>query len=147
MDRQDEQALLSAYWPDGLDDHGMFQGSPQELVEYVKSAWPSMKMQHFLGQNYMVIDGNIANVETYFYAHHRFEGEQARQALIGGRYLDRLERRGESWKISKKTVIYDWYKDLGDCPAWDNTLFPFANLPRQYFGSGISDPSWELFKG
>ena len=56
--------------------------------------WPTMKMDHLLGQSYIELHGNFANCESYFLAYHRAGEEPTQDMFLGGRYVDRLEKRG-----------------------------------------------------
>lgn len=47
--------------------------------------------------------------ETYVQVWIRSEGEQSVDRVIGGRYLDRLERRAGAWKIAKRHLVVDWH--------------------------------------
>ena len=56
--------------------------------------------QHFISNILMTIRGNTADVESYFYGFHRINGPNGEFDAIGaGRYVDRLEKRGEEWRI------------------------------------------------
>jgi hypothetical protein len=41
-------------------------------------------------------------------SNHRISmGTEERDTVIGGRYLDRLEKRGNEWRIAQRTMLYD----------------------------------------
>lgn len=146
QDRQDEATLLSAYWPDGWDDHGMVEGTPAEFVANVAAQWPSLRMEHMIGEPYIELHGNFANSETYFFNHNKLStGQDTVDTLIGGRYNDRLEKRGDEWRILYRTVVYDWYKVLGPTSPWDDSVYPFAAMPSRSYGDTARDFTWELF--
>ncbi|MBB6125356.1 nuclear transport factor 2 family protein [Sphingobium subterraneum] len=146
MDRQDADLIASTYWPDGWDDHGMIEASGRGFADSMKPMWPTLKMGHMLGQSCMEIDGNLANVETYFLAWHRMgEEPDLKDVFLGGRYEDRLEKRGEVWKFIHRVAVYDWATNPADSPPWDDSVFPFAAMPSRAYGETQDDYSWELF--
>ncbi|HUN30708.1 MAG TPA: nuclear transport factor 2 family protein [Trebonia sp.] len=56
----------------------------------------------------------VARAETHVTAYHRVDYEtEPHDILLGGRYLDRLERRAGQWRIAHRTMLYDWSRDLG----------------------------------
>ena len=147
MDRQDADLIKSTYWPEGWDDHGLFIGSGDGFAEWMRPVWPTMRMDHHLGQSYIELHGNIANAETYFVAYHRTgkEDEQTQDMFLGGRYLDRLERRGDDWKFINRFAIYDWYRKLGDSDSWRDPWWANMDLESRTMGKQDKDFSWEVF--
>jgi len=73
-------------------------------------------------------------------------GDEERDTCIGGRYLDRLERRGSEWRISARAMLYDWYQDWGKSIDWSQGVMglPFSN--ERYSGRALGDFS-EVFFG
>lgn len=56
---------------------------------------------------------DVAATETYFLASSTVAGESEGSKVLrirSGRYLDRVEKRGGTWRISNRTVIQDWSK-------------------------------------
>lgn len=146
MDRQDADMLASTYWPDGWDDHGMVEGSGQFFAESMEPMWPTLKMMHLLGQSYIELHGNFANVESYAMAYHRIgEGEATRDVYLGTRYQDRLEKRGEDWRFLHRVAVYEWCRDAGPSLPWNDLVFPFDNMAVRSYGAQADDYSWELF--
>jgi SnoaL-like domain len=57
----------------------------------------------------VTIDGDTACSETYFVSYHGCEKEGVRQLYVfGGRYVDRVERRGREWRYLHRLVVCDW---------------------------------------
>src|SRR5690606_33772214 len=68
--------------------------------------------QHLLGQTYTELDGDRARAETHVVSYHRVNmGSEERDTCIGGRYLDKFEKRGGEWRIAHRLMLYDWYQD------------------------------------
>jgi hypothetical protein len=76
--------------------------------------------QHAIFQSLIDIDGDTARGETYFLAHHRPGNEAPDEELVlGGRYVDRFERRASVWKIAHRVVVYDWSRVTTVNDVWD----------------------------
>ena len=83
--------------------------------------------------------GYIAHTETYYL----FVGRNRNETnwIAGGRYFDRLERRGGAWRIAVRTNTIEW---SGMVPAMP---LPFAEVPDIH-GNGVpsrskADPSYQ----
>jgi ketosteroid isomerase-like protein len=112
IDRADEAALLSSYWPDAHDCHGAYDGPVSGFFDQVRAAWArGPRNIHNVG-NIMIEfrDAKQAVVETYFIAFQRARGPDnvERQVQLCGRYCDLFEKRAEEWRVLKRTVVYDW---------------------------------------
>jgi hypothetical protein len=146
VDRQDEDLVRSTYWPGGWDNHGAFEGTIDEFIANFKLMWPTVRMQHMLGQIHIEIHGNEANTESYFLAYHRLgTGDDTVDMLLGGRYVDRLEKRDDEWRILHRNAIYDWYRDFGDSQSWDSPWFKGIDQNSTSLGSQDADLSWDYF--
>jgi hypothetical protein len=112
VDRRDYDLLRRrVFWPDVKDDHLLYQGDLEGLIEFSDKFTRGMPTQHFLGNVLIEItDPTHAFSETYFIAYHDMEEPQGRVDLVlGGRYLDLFEKRGSDWRIKQRTVAVDWY--------------------------------------
>ena len=133
LDRCDAALMRSVYWEDGIDDHGVFSGNAAEFADFIIREiqnWFEVTM-HAIMNVHMEIKGNIACTESYLFAYHKVRGDRRKVEEIfgsrymqqfdwsrvdgvphhfyyGGRYVDRLERRGNEWRIAKRTVVMDW---------------------------------------
>jgi hypothetical protein len=66
-------------------------------------------MQHNVTTVNFVVDGNLAEGEIYTIATHTFSGgDRDVDVIIGGRYLDKYEKRHDIWKIIERTIVTDW---------------------------------------
>lgn len=112
IDRADEAALRSSYWPDATDRHGATSGPVEGFFDRVKAAWArGARNVHHVGNILieMRADG-FAEVESYFLALQRGPGPDGieRQVMLSGRYCDRFARRGGEWRVLERVVVYDW---------------------------------------
>lgn len=110
VDRNDADLLRAAYHSDAWDDHGNFQGGPEDVVKTIRShAAEIPSSMHHIGNILIDLAGDVANVESYFVSYHQrnLEGK-AFTRTRAGRYIDRFERRGGQWRIARRMVIDDW---------------------------------------
>src|SRR5579862_2049781 len=107
-DRRNAQMIRASYWPDSTTDYGVFKGSFSDYLAWVVPGSDVIKnTQHVLGQSVIEIEGKDARAETQVISYHRVAlGDEERDTCIGGRYLDRLERRGDEWRIAARAMLY-----------------------------------------
>jgi hypothetical protein len=148
-DRRDAALIRSACWPDSKSDYGVFAGSFDEYLAWVVPGSPAIPVtQHILGQSLIDLQGDVARVETQVTAYHRIAaGAAPRDAVIGGRYLDRLERRGREWRIARRTMLYDWFQDWGVSADWSQGLMGMPFSAGHYTGRAVGDFSETFFGG
>lgn len=146
IDRADEAALTSSYWPDAHDSHGAYNGPVVGFFDQVRAVWATGPRNiHNVG-NILIefLENGKAAVETYFIAFQRGTGADGveRQVLLCGRYCDLFEKRKDEWRVLKRTVVYDWV-DHQDPPA-DGEVARFG--PRTPIGgSHPDDPIYAIW--
>jgi hypothetical protein len=147
-DRRNADMISACYWPDSSIDFGIFFGSFNEYLAWVVPGSPAIAVtQHILGQSLIDLHGEKALVETQVTCYHRINmGEQERDTVIGGRYLDQLEKRAGEWRIAKRTMLYDWFQDLGVSVDWSKGLMGMPFSADHYIGRAHGDYS-EVFFG
>ena len=109
VDRADEAALRSAYWPDAIDQHGPYSGPVEGFFEWAKDIFKTdARNVHMVGNILIEFTAiNEAVVETYFLALQR----SVRQFLIAGRYCDVFQQRDGEWRVFRRVVVYDWVEE------------------------------------
>lgn len=109
VDRLDREMLLSAYHSDAIDDHSMFVGSPDEFWKWVEKMHSDNhgSTQHMIGNHFCEIEGDVAHCETYL-SYSSLNKTGAPFSAIGGRYIDRMEKRNGKWAIAIRQYIVDW---------------------------------------
>jgi SnoaL-like domain len=112
VDRCDRSTLATVYWPDAEDDHMVFRGSGDALLDYLSTAVLHMRTQHRLANILIEFDGaDSARSESYVVAYHNVAVENGREDVIfGGRYLDRFEKRGGEWRIAHRKLVMDFFQ-------------------------------------
>ncbi len=132
-DRRSAAMISASLWPDSITDYGVFKGSFDEYLAWVVPGADAItNTQHVLAQSYIELDGDHAAAETQVVSYHRVDygGGDEHDTCIGGRYLDRLEKRGGEWRIVARMMLYDWYQDWGAA----------ADLTQGVMGMPFSDP-------
>ena len=126
IDRADEAALRSAYWPDGTDNHGSYQGSASGFIDWALQTLPSIERGIHQIHNVLIEfrEGGAA-VESYFTALQRQTGADGRlvQWHMEGRYADWFEKRGGEWRVANRTVIFDWVEETPLPPGTEAERF------------------------
>jgi hypothetical protein len=100
-DRHDADLITRAYHPDGFDQHGSTVNSGPTYAAWMNPvhAAGSQVHSHNLTTHLCEIEGDTAHCESYVLVcllNH--DGVTAR--VINGRYIDRLEKRDEEWRIA-----------------------------------------------
>jgi SnoaL-like domain len=147
-DRRDAKLISASYWPDSTTDYGVFVGSFDQYLEWVVPGSPAIPVtQHVLGQSIIDVAGNVARVETHVTSYHRVNmGTEERDTVIGGRYLDRIEKRGAEWRIASRIMLYDWFQDFGKSVDWSKGVMGMPFSADHYTGRAVGDYSEAFFR-
>lgn len=123
MDRFDRDCFLSAFWPDATIAAGPFVGTPQQCWDWAVPMHEAMQVltHHALLNMTIEVTGDEAHAETYYLFVARNRDESVWQA--GGRYIDRLERRGGEWRIAMRANVIEWSVNPPAMPL------PFGDVP------------------
>jgi hypothetical protein len=112
IDRCDEALIASVYHEDSHDEHGSFRGTGREFARWVVAVLRESfeATSHCVSNATIELDGDAARVESYVVAYHRTRSQRSAPKLVvvGGRYLDRFERRDGQWRIARRSVVLDW---------------------------------------
>ena len=123
MDRFDRELFLSAFHVDAVIAAGPFVGGPEALYAWAAALHEQGQSatHHNLLNHTCDIDGDVAHSELYYL----FVGRNRDESnwIAGGRYIDRLERRGGAWKIALRTNAIEWSGLVPTLPI------PFADIP------------------
>ncbi len=115
-------------------------------IEYCTAILTAMRYNmHTVGNMLVVIDGDKADAETYFIGYHSVPNEDGRRmdSFSGGRYLDNLEKRNDEWRIKKRLVTVEWFRDFPDTQYLDTGPFGMK-VPRGDVGE--ADISYNLLQ-
>jgi len=112
IDRVDEEALRSAYWPDANDCHGAYRGTASGFIDQALARLrEGGRGVHQISNILIELNGDIAAVESCFLALQSSAAAPGRETFLCGRYLDRFERRAGEWRIADRIVVYDWLEE------------------------------------
>jgi len=147
-DLLDAELWKSAFWPDATESHGWYEG---EVYPFVDETIPMLQAQmratwHQVGLPFVTLEGDQARAVTCFFAYCRMrpgaDGAET-DLLSGGRYIDRLEKRGGRWRIARRVSKGDWVRTDPASFEWGR---PTLNgyIPRMGMWDA-DDPARTLF--
>jgi len=145
VDRGDLDTLRRLYHPDAADGHGSFSsGSVDTFLQNLADSRRYIRcMQHHVTTTNFAIDGHHAEGEIYSIATHSFTvGDAESEVIIGGRYLDKYEKRSGVWKFTSRQIVTDW-AHVHDPSIVDLTHPMVSDTPQGRAGS--DDPSLDYF--
>ena len=122
VDRRDAELMRRVYWPDAIDDHAVFKGDVEAFIAYAFPFMEGTVTAHSITNIWVDLTGpEEAFSECYFQAFHDLPTEAGGrlERVVGGRYLDRHEKRGEEWRIIARTLAIDWYNERLGNSVWD----------------------------
>jgi ketosteroid isomerase-like protein len=111
VDRGDMATLREFYHDDATDAHGTFSsGGVDGFVGELAAARPYIRtMAHHITTVNFAIDGTSAEGEIYTIATQTvIARDRDVDVVVGGRYLDKYEKREDIWKIVERTIVTDW---------------------------------------
>lgn len=133
VDRLDPDEMRSAYWPDAIDDHGVFVGNAMEFVDRVIASHGRWRAtMHCILNHHIELDpdGSSARGEAYNVTY-LFHGQGNSMDIWWGRYLDRYQQRNGEWRIAHRVCVHEGTRTLGDGEA--------MNIQSELFRSGSFD--------
>jgi hypothetical protein len=147
MDRFDRALYLSAFWDDAEMAAGPYVGDVPGCWDWAMPMHRDGQVltHHLLLNHHVDVEGDTAHSECYYQFvarnHPWEEGCGETVMLAGGRYVDRLERRGGEWRIALRTNVIEWSCLQPSLPP------PFGDVP-DIGANGVSsrdcsDPSYQ----
>jgi len=125
LDRLDNDLVLSCYWPEAIDDHTHFVGTPQDFVRYADSTTLMFaSCAHHLTTHNCEIVGAEAHCETYY----TYTGHAAAPPhfMASGRYVDLFQKRDGEWRILARVTIVDGQYELMPAKFSEGMPSPYA---------------------
>lgn len=132
VDRLDRTLMRSCYHDDATDKRGFVGGTADEFCDFAISMLRALvSTQHLIGNALIEVEGDTAFGEIYLTAHHRLIVDGVEKDLfVGGRYVDRYERRDGVWKIAYRTELHDWTRTEDAKEDWTRNN-PAAQLSKR----------------
>ena len=110
VDRLDLATMQSAYWPDAIDDHGVYVGDAMAFCERVVASHARFESTMHCVMNHWidVVDGATAHGEVYNVTYLRsvVDGTPVLDTWWG-RYVDRYECRIGEWRIIHRVCVHE----------------------------------------
>lgn len=126
VDRRDWELVRSAFFEDARDDHADFKGVRDDFIAWLRKGHDVAdfkKSTHLLVNSLIEFSSDtLAVVETYFIARLELGGAGGHRAMlgsgdtqngsfirveVGGRYVDRFEKRDGQWRVAKRRTVFD----------------------------------------
>lgn len=111
-DRADAELAHGCYHEGATERHGMFDGPAAEFIDVVsftkvKPDSPIRGMLHLVTN---ILCQFASDTEAFVESYHVAWAQMTdgNDATVGGRYLDRFEKRDGRWAIAHRDVIFDW---------------------------------------
>ena len=110
VDRLNEAVMKSAYWPDAIDDHGVFVGNAMEFCAMVVASHRAFDSTMHCNYNHLIdiTSDTQATGEIYNVAYIRSTANGA--PILDtwfGRYIDKYECRNGEWRISHRVCVHE----------------------------------------
>lgn len=129
IDRKRWEVARAAFHDDALADYGAYRGNIDGLFGYIQGRHDAIEQSmHFMGQTVVDLHGDVANAVSPAIVYQRRRADAAGSVAmfadvdaggteratvqIGCRYLDRLENRGDGWKIASRTIVHEWMRTV-----------------------------------
>jgi hypothetical protein len=135
-DRHDADLISSAYHADGIDEHGISIKAGPDYAAWANGVHAATSQQHThnITTHTCDIDGETAQCESYVLVALLSPDGKTTQ-VMGGRYVDRLERRDGAWRIAVRRSTVEWSF------AADASLLQSPFFTGQHFPKGTRDKS------
>lgn len=133
-DRHDADLITSTYHTDGVDEHGAKINPGPAYGDWANLVHAATSQQHLhnVTTHTCEIDGDVAHAESYVLVS-LLSPDGKTATLINGRYIDRLERRDGTWRISVRRSTVELMV-TGDASALQTPAFQ-----RQGYLKGTRD--------
>lgn len=129
IDRSEPETLRSAYWPGAMDYHTGFTGTVEQFIEWAMPRLAEMTDGvHMIGNIFIRLNGDKAAVESYLWSVSIAPGDEPRQIMVCGRYLDKFEKRNDEWRIAERMVVHDWFEEGPVTRDWAVGPFQMSGL-------------------
>ncbi|MCZ6831250.1 MAG: nuclear transport factor 2 family protein [Gammaproteobacteria bacterium] len=137
LDRMDKEMAYSVFSADcSVHYYDMFEGSGHGFVDWVWEAHAAMdRHSHQINNALIAVDGNTAVSEAYVTVVLWTAPPDITEITCRGRYLDRWEKRADSWQIVRREHVLDTQSLNG---------VPVPDAVNQQSRRDDSDPSFKF---
>jgi hypothetical protein len=140
IDRCDPEQLAAAFTSDAMIDYGDGARAVVAVIPGLMAGLSAMRLtQHNISNTVIRITGDTAKAETNCVALHILPGAEGDvELVVGGRYLDRLEKRAGRWLIAERLYVMDWNRSA---PATMTLEGPLLGGLQRRGARGGDDPA------
>jgi hypothetical protein len=133
VDSIDFELVRSVFHPDchvvGTAEEGDLDGYLAGIEEALQQ-WDAT--MHFVGNQYIEIDGNTGHVESWVVGYHMEADDSPLEHLVLGlRYQDDLVRVDDDWKIMRRETAKQWHTGHFPRPFVGPPLYPRSGRESQ----------------
>ena len=149
IDRADEELIESTFHPGARQNHAGTDQPTSDLTKGLQN--PARRIlksvTHTISNVLINVDKDVADAESYFVATHRLHKDGMRfDWVVGGRYLDRFERRNSVWGVVHKVAVYDWDR-LDEVSDYPSGLDMVLSIQEGLRGTqDRNDPSYKVWR-
>jgi hypothetical protein len=126
VDSIDFELVRSVFHPDCVVVGTAEQGTLDDYLNGIEEAlhqWDAT--MHFVGNQYIEIDGDRGHVESWVVGYHmEAEGSPIDHLVLGLRYQDDIVRSGEDWKIIRRETTKQWHTGPFPRPSIGPPAYP-----------------------
>ena len=126
VDTKDFDTVRSVFHPDCVVSGTLEEGELEPYLEGIEAGleqWPAT--MHFMGNQYVQIDGDRGHVETWVVAYHMEADDSPLDHLVLGlRYQDDVVRVGGGWKIIRRNTVKQWHTGPFPRPSLGPPAYP-----------------------
>jgi ketosteroid isomerase-like protein len=107
-DRHDVELLTSTYHDDATDEHGATVNAGPEYADWANATHAATSDAHLhnITTHTCEIDGDTAHAESYVLVT-LLSPDRSTTTVMCGRYVDRLERRDDVWRIAHRRATVE----------------------------------------
>jgi hypothetical protein len=126
IDTRDFTLVRSVFHPDCTVSGTLEEGALEPYLEGIEGALPQWDAtMHFMGNQYVEIDGDRGHVETWVVAYHMEAPDSPLDHLVLGlRYRDDVVRVDGDWKIIRRNTVKQWHTGAFPRPSLGPPTYP-----------------------
>lgn len=126
VDTGDFEIVRSVFHPDCTVSGTLESGAIDAYLEGIEAGlqqWDAT--MHFMGNQYVEIDGDVGHVETWVVAYHmEAAGSPLEHLVLGLRYRDDVVRVDGDWQIIRRDTLKQWHTGPFPRPTLGPPAYP-----------------------